>query len=525
MREDDVARNARLLTELSVNPELRQEYREDADGVRRRYGLEPVEFQERLVSVLLTLPERKSQSGMAGVAFAAVAEGIGLAQLLEHSRVDLDEQTQEVVQRASANVRGMTLQGGRSGVSSGELERARKTLAIPIAHPDDLPRDVGGGTPQADDGVTDRKGASDDQSPSVRKRDGGGGEDPEPLTNGSAGGGAGETRFDNQIGAAARKYRLDPALLKALIKQESGFNPSAQSPAGARGLTQLMPSTAKELGVSDPTDPVQAIDGGARYLSQMIRLFGGDVQKGLAAYNAGPGNVKKFGGVPPFEETQNYVRKVTESAATFRDGKGSVAASDDALTSEPEREEFRAPGQIVYGDDQRDDADAVALSSALDGSASSTGELGQRALDAAADQIGVQEVGGEDLGPQVERFQEATGAKGQAWCASFVAWAFERGGHKMPQGNWAAVANWVNAARQGTSGLEIIESGDARPGDIVAYDWGFGDDFGSDGHIGLVASRVHDGNFEAVEGNTSDSVDRVTRNLEQANIVFMRLRS
>jgi hypothetical protein len=148
--------------------------------------------------------------------------------------------------------------------------------------------------------------------------------------------------------------------------------------------------------------------------------------------------------------------------------------------------------------------------------------LGRRALAAASGQIGVTEVG-EDRGPQVERFQAATGATGQAWCASFVTWAFERAGRETPEGNWAAVSSWVNAARQGASGLQIIEPGDARPGDIVAYDWGHGEDFGADAHIGLVASRVEGGRFQAVEGNTSDRVDEVDRTLTEATIVFMRL--
>jgi hypothetical protein len=498
MHEDDLARNARLLAEIAVNAELRQRYREDANAVRHRYGLEPVEVPERLA--LLTLPGRRSQSGMVGVVFAAVAEGVALAHLLDHNGVHLDDQTQEVVQRASAHVKGMTVQSAHSGVSMDELDRARKTLAMPIHR--NSHQSPPGGTSQADDAVH-----RDD-----------GGENPEPLGNG--GGGTGENRFDDQIGQAAKRYGLDPALLKGVIKQESGFDPSAQSSAGARGLMQLMPSTAKGLGVSDPTNPAQSINGGARYLSQMIRLFGGDVQKGLAAYNAGPGNVKKYGGVPPFEETQNYVRRVMGYAAEFRGGAEPGTAPVDA-TSPPAQangEASRAPGQVVYGEDKGADAGALALDP------SSANGLGQRALAAAASQIGVHEVGGEDLGPQVERFQAATGATGQAWCASFVTWAFQRAGHDMPQGNWASVANWVGAARQGTAGLEIISPEAARPGDIVAYDWGFGDDFGSDAHIGLVASRVHDGSFEAVEGNHSDSVGQVPRRLDQANILFLRLR-
>jgi soluble lytic murein transglycosylase-like protein len=132
------------------------------------------------------------------------------------------------------------------------------------------------------------------------------------------------TPFGDQIAAAAQRNGLDPSLLAALIKQESGFNPNAASPAGARGLTQLMPGTAAGLGVGNPSDPAQAIEGGARYLKEQLDRFGGDEARALAAYNAGPGAVQRFGGVPPYAETQNYVRNVQAFAAQFRAGGGSV---------------------------------------------------------------------------------------------------------------------------------------------------------------------------------------------------------
>ncbi len=138
-----------------------------------------------------------------------------------------------------------------------------------------------------------------------------------------------ERRYDGLIQTAATKYGLDPALLKGLIKQESGFNPNARSGAGAVGLTQLMPGTAAGLGVTDATDPAQAIDGGARYLSEQLKRFGGDASKALAAYNAGPGAVSRFGGVPPYAETQNYVRTVLANAEHYR---GAVGATVPAPT-------------------------------------------------------------------------------------------------------------------------------------------------------------------------------------------------
>ena len=111
--------------------------------------------------------------------------------------------------------------------------------------------------------------------------------------------------------SAARQYGIPPELFLALVQQESGFNPQAQSPVGAYGLTQLMPGTADYLGV-DPRDPIQNLQGGARYLDEQRDAFG-DWTLALAAYNAGPGNVRKHGGVPPFKETQSYVQSIIGS--------------------------------------------------------------------------------------------------------------------------------------------------------------------------------------------------------------------
>lgn len=136
------------------------------------------------------------------------------------------------------------------------------------------------------------------------------------------------TPFAAEITAAAQANGLDPALLAGLIKQESGFNPNAGSPAGARGLTQLMPGTAAGLGVTNVLDPAQSINGGAKYLKQQLDAFGGDVALALAAYNAGPGAVKRFGGIPPYAETQNYVRIVQANAASYRSSAPSTAPSE-----------------------------------------------------------------------------------------------------------------------------------------------------------------------------------------------------
>jgi soluble lytic murein transglycosylase-like protein len=129
---------------------------------------------------------------------------------------------------------------------------------------------------------------------------------------------AATTDFESEINTAATSNGIDPALLKGLVQQESGFDPNARSGAGAVGLTQLMPGTAAALGVTDPTDPVQSLQAGARYLREQLDRFGGDERLALAAYNAGPGAVAKYGGVPPYAETQGYVNKVLANAASYR---------------------------------------------------------------------------------------------------------------------------------------------------------------------------------------------------------------
>ncbi|MHB0938889.1 MAG: lytic transglycosylase domain-containing protein [Armatimonadota bacterium] len=116
------------------------------------------------------------------------------------------------------------------------------------------------------------------------------------------------------INQAAERYGIRPELLEALIQQESGFDPDIVSKAGAQGLTQLMPGTAAGLGVTDPFDPEQNVMGGARYLRMQLDRFNNDERLALAAYNAGPGAVQRYHGIPPYAETRNYVRSVLSLA-------------------------------------------------------------------------------------------------------------------------------------------------------------------------------------------------------------------
>lgn len=134
----------------------------------------------------------------------------------------------------------------------------------------------------------------------------------------AAGAPQGASAYEPLIEQAAARNGIEPAVLYGLIEQESGFNPSIYSSDGAAGLTQLMPSTAASLGVTEPLNPTQSIEGGARLLGELQRQYGGNVELALAAYNAGPGAVDKYGGIPPYPETEAYVTKVLANAQSYR---------------------------------------------------------------------------------------------------------------------------------------------------------------------------------------------------------------
>ena len=129
------------------------------------------------------------------------------------------------------------------------------------------------------------------------------------------------TNIDEIIETFSNKYNVDSDFIKAIIKQESGFNPKATSKKGAMGLMQLMPSTAKSLGVNDAYNPWENIEGGVKLLSGLLNKYNNNRELALAAYNAGSGAVSKYGGIPPYKETQNYVKSIIGAYDKMKEAK------------------------------------------------------------------------------------------------------------------------------------------------------------------------------------------------------------
>ena len=153
--------------------------------------------------------------------------------------------------------------------------------------------------------------------------------------------------LDKIVKDAAERHSLDPALVKAVISTESGWNPRAVSRKGAMGLMQLEPGTAERFGVGNPFDPAQNVEGGSAYLKELLDRYNGDLTKTLAAYNAGEHAVDLSGGVPAYPETQQYVQKVTDKYF-FAPGSSGAKERWDHVKSPPVREEVEANGQVVF---------------------------------------------------------------------------------------------------------------------------------------------------------------------------------
>jgi soluble lytic murein transglycosylase-like protein len=264
-------------------------------------------------------------SGLAPIAAAAANGGEPIATTAAAERI---QQLQALLAQVEHGP-----QSGSPPTFASALATAQSGAAEPLTAAGD-----GAYTPaidQAGDGAAytpliDQDGNGAAYTPAI-DQDGGGGAYTPAID--QAGDGA---AYAPLIDQAAARHGLDPSLLYGLIEQESGFDPSAASGAGALGLTQLMPSTAASLGVTEPLDPAQSIEGGARYLSQLLRQFAGNAADALAAYNAGPGAVEQYGGVPPYPETQQYVAKVLGYAAFYSqggDGTGTEAAAPSATAA------------------------------------------------------------------------------------------------------------------------------------------------------------------------------------------------
>lgn len=180
-------------------------------------------------------------------------------------------------------------------------------LAAPAAHADVLEVSVGGSTWVAGGPPAQTQPAETVQIPS--------GTSGQRVVTTQAPVSAGPRQWQAHVAYLSKKYDISPALIEALVWQESRWHPNARSPVGASGLTQLMPGTARELGVN-PWDPFANLEGGVRYLRQQLDRFDGDVEKALAAYNAGPGRVIRAGGVPNIRETRGYVASIMARLAS-----------------------------------------------------------------------------------------------------------------------------------------------------------------------------------------------------------------
>ena len=166
----------------------------------------------------------------------------------------------------------------------------------------------------------------------------------------------GKNAYDHIIRQAAQTHGVSEGLIKAVMHTESGFNSNARSPVGAQGLMQLMPATARRFNVSNAFDPQQNINAGAKYLAWLMKRFNGNTSLALAGYNAGEGNVAKYGGIPPFRETQDYVRRVTSRYSNLY--AGGISSINSNTNSNASVSESASQGQLIASGSSSNNSDS-----------------------------------------------------------------------------------------------------------------------------------------------------------------------
>lgn len=318
--------------------------------------------------------------------------------------------------------------------------------------------------------------------------------------------------YSNIVHEAASKYGVNPTLVHAVIRAESGGNQGARSPAGAVGYMQLMPGTARGLGVN-PNDGRQNIMGGTKYLSQQLKAFGGNVDKALAAYNAGPGNVRKYGGIPPFNETQNYVKRIKgflnemggmEGGATAGGSTTPAPTASPTSSAATDVNSPRAQYKKAMLASMFEDSPIMRMALERAGAVSNTdiirptaqaaeagdieGGAGGSVVDVAMTQVG-------KTSKDAMRYIKAAGGSGyEPWCGDFVQWVFkQRGLTPPPARSVPNLMSWANKQNK------VVKN--PRPGDLVTFDW-HGD--GTPDHVEIVRA-IKNGRLLTVGGNTSGS--------------------